>query len=293
MSRLWKILIWFMVGAWALFIAWIASPFPTEIILPLACPEPTQDCLVRYRAAGHVWSNRGDYEGAQKWYRLSADAGDPAAMFHLAWTYEQKGFASLKKAGVAWDNAFNEEKLSVRIRRFLTNLFSKEDMEAEIAAHTEDMQSNFAAASRWYEQAALKGFAPAMNNLGLLYANGLGVPKQDWNKAYEWSRKAADAGNPIGAMNAFIISANPDYKGAHPDSLSTTIDPGRSNAADLLYPTLERTELYGGLKEGEPYGLRQAAEENMPFEVTIRRPQVDASLPTFHRVPKQSFWPKW
>ena len=138
-----------------------------------------------------------------------------------------------------------------------------------------------------------KGFAPAMNNLGQLYANGLGI-QQDWTRAHEWSLKAADAGNPIGAMNAFIISANPDYKGTHPTNLPSSVDPGKSNATDLLEPTLERTELFGlPLNAERREAIRQAARSNVPLDITIGSLQADASVPRFERVPTQdSTWRK-
>ncbi|HMD54765.1 MAG TPA: tetratricopeptide repeat protein, partial [Phycisphaerae bacterium] len=46
----------------------------------------------------------------------------------------------------------------------------------------------------WYQKAADAGNVAAMNNLANLYANGLGV-KQDSPKANEWWQKAAEAGD--------------------------------------------------------------------------------------------------
>ena len=43
---------------------------------------------------------------------------------------------------------------------------------------------DFTEALRWWKEAARRGYAVSMNNIGLLYANGQGVP-QDYNEALE------------------------------------------------------------------------------------------------------------
>ena len=43
-----------------------------------------------------------------------------------------------------------------------------------------------------------------MNSLGVLYASGAGVPKDD-AQALIWYRKAADAGDPGGMRNLAIL----------------------------------------------------------------------------------------
>jgi TPR repeat protein len=50
-----------------------------------------------------------------------------------------------------------------------------------------------------YRKAAEAGDATAMNNIGLLYENGQGVP-QDYRQAMVWYRKAADGGNSSAAL---------------------------------------------------------------------------------------------
>ena len=48
-------------------------------------------------------------------------------------------------------------------------------------------------AMRWYRKAAEQGFAAAQHNLGFMYLNGRGVPKDD-REAVRWYRKAAEQG---------------------------------------------------------------------------------------------------
>lgn len=53
---------------------------------------------------------------------------------------------------------------------------------------------NYEEAMRWWKEAAKHGYPLAMNNLGLLFANGQGVAK-DPRKALAWWQRSADLGN--------------------------------------------------------------------------------------------------
>jgi hypothetical protein len=59
---------------------------------------------------------------------------------------------------------------------------------------------DYAEAIRWWKEAARRGYAVSMNNLGLAYANGHGV-KQDYQQALKWWEMAAEKGNGW-AMNS-------------------------------------------------------------------------------------------
>jgi uncharacterized protein len=74
------------------------------------------------------------------------------------------------------------------------------------------------AASEWYQKAADQNYAPAVNNLARLYADGRGV-KQDVPKAIELWSKAAEAGNVtarfnLGLQYAAGVGVNKDMKKA-------------------------------------------------------------------------------
>lgn len=56
------------------------------------------------------------------------------------------------------------------------------------------------AAAEWYQKAAEQSYAPALNNLARLYADGRGV-KQDVPKAIELWSKAAETGNTTARFN--------------------------------------------------------------------------------------------
>lgn len=55
-------------------------------------------------------------------------------------------------------------------------------------------------ALRWWKEAAKRGYTVSMNNIGLLYAGGDGV-KQDYAEAFKWWEMSAEHGDPW-AMNS-------------------------------------------------------------------------------------------
>ena len=57
---------------------------------------------------------------------------------------------------------------------------------------------------RPYAYAAEQGYAKAQNNLGLMYAKGQGVPK-DEAEAVRWCRKAAEQGNAQAQFNLGVM----------------------------------------------------------------------------------------
>ena len=58
----------------------------------------------------------------------------------------------------------------------------------------------------WYRKAADQGHAKAQYNLGFMYAKGEGVPKDD-QQAVSWYRKAADQGNASAQYNLGLMYA--------------------------------------------------------------------------------------
>jgi TPR repeat protein len=68
----------------------------------------------------------------------------------------------------------------------------------------------------WYRKAAEQGFALAENNLGVMYAKGLGVPRDD-AQALSWFRKAAEQG--FEAAEASIGISYEDGKGVAKDDV--------------------------------------------------------------------------
>jgi uncharacterized protein len=56
---------------------------------------------------------------------------------------------------------------------------------------------DYAEALKWFRLAGDQGIALAQNNLGAMYQNGYGVP-QNYAEALKWFQKAADQGNALG-----------------------------------------------------------------------------------------------
>ena len=67
--------------------------------------------------------------------------------------------------------------------------------------------NNFIAAVAQYQKSATQQYAPAQNNLGFMYENGLGVPK-DLRQANAWVRKAAENGDQTAQFGLGVVYEN-------------------------------------------------------------------------------------
>jgi uncharacterized protein len=74
-------------------------------------------------------------------------------------------------------------------------------------ANGQGVPQNYTEAVNWYRKAADQGQAAAQYNLGVLYANGQGVP-QNYTEAMNWFRKAADQGQAEAQHNLGLMYAN-------------------------------------------------------------------------------------
>ena len=86
-------------------------------------------------------------------------------------------------------------------------------------AQGEGVPQDYVEAVKWYRLAAEQSYAKAQNNLGVMYANGRGV-KQDYAEAVKWYRRAAvqgyaDAQYNLGVMYAKGHGVKQDYVQAH------------------------------------------------------------------------------
>jgi uncharacterized protein len=71
-------------------------------------------------------------------------------------------------------------------------------------ANGEGVPQNYAEAMKWYRLAADQGNAAAQNNVGFMYANGIGAP-QNYAEAMKWLRLAADQRNAPGEYNLGVM----------------------------------------------------------------------------------------
>ena len=111
-----------------------------------------------------------DYVEAVKWYRLSADQGNPDAQYKLGSMYEHN--EAVVPGGI------------VPAKRGLaSSIYDKEGADTQ----------QYAEAAKWYRRSAEQGNADAQYAFGRLYENGTGVD-QDHVEAYKWFNLAADKG---------------------------------------------------------------------------------------------------
>jgi hypothetical protein len=65
----------------------------------------------------------------------------------------------------------------------------------------------FSQAFKWYTKAANQGYAPAQNNLGAMYRDGVGV-NQDNAQAKNWFDKACENGQQESCNNFRNLNQN-------------------------------------------------------------------------------------
>ena len=100
----------------------------------------------------------------------------------------------------------------------------------------------------WYRKAADQGYAPAQHNLGVAYADGMGVP-QNLTEALRWLRKAHAQGvEEVAEMIEKVLWAQRQQQGAaaaasppKPVSASSSSSPSSSPSI----PIGTRVELHG------------------------------------------------
>jgi len=109
-------------------------------------------------------------------------------------------------------------------------------------------EKNYQKASTLFKEAAKQGYAPAEENLGNMYLNGLGVSRDDDKAAY-WYKKAAEQGNAaaeanLGSMYVYGLGVPKDYTKAV-YWFKKAAEQGNATAkANLEY--LELAHLFGG-----------------------------------------------
>lgn len=257
-------------GAALLFV-----PEVTEKQVELTCSmtAPSEGCQSRMTAMGHVWSIKGRLDRAAIWYQRAAEAGDPVAMFHLAWIYDTNG-ASLAGGLVRQFEALDMDVPQADRAR-----------ERETAARRHE---NFQRAAEWYRKSADKGFTPAMNNLAQLYLLGqFGAP--NYAEALRLHLRAAQAGNPVAAMNvslAFRTGQGVAVDRAQAQKWAIFVPP--ADAPEIGSLAMKRTKLYGSdLGSREAAVLRGALKEKAPVTANFQPLKPDSRIPTFSQVQRE------
>lgn len=95
---------------------------------------------------------------------------------------------------------------------------AQHDLAAIYTAGRGSVKQNYEKAAFWFGKAARQGISNAQYNLGVLYQQGLGVPR-DMKEAIKWYRSAADLGHPEARYNLGI---------AYIEGVGVPYDPARA-----------------------------------------------------------------
>jgi len=131
-----------------------------------------------------------DYAKAADLYRKSAAQGNAKAMYNLGFMYHKaQGMPQDDATALQWMQKSAEAGLPAA------------ELWVGLAYYNGDSgtKQDYAAAAKWLKLAAAQtgspaSSGPAANVLGVMYANGYGVPK-DESQALAWFMKSADEGN--------------------------------------------------------------------------------------------------
>jgi TPR repeat protein len=130
---------------------------------------------------------------AEKWIRRAAEQGDTQAQFWLGYGYEENWFGAVDiQEAIKWYRRAAEG--------------GNPDAQVELGQRYENgegLERNYTLAAEWYRKAAehvpnLGGAFQGRNHLGLLYLEGLGVPR-DYVQAYFWFSLDGEEGNAADA----------------------------------------------------------------------------------------------
>ena len=147
-----------------------------------------------YNAIGRCyfkgWEGKKDYKIAIGYFRTAVEMGWYEAFANLAIMYRQ-GF------GVPKDTE-RADKLEKQAHILLKQAAEGGDAFAQfnlglVYANGQGVPQNFNTAVKWFNRAAEKGHAQAQHNLGFMYKYGLGIP-QDYETAFKWLTRAAEQG---------------------------------------------------------------------------------------------------
>jgi TPR repeat protein len=124
-----------------------------------------------------------DYDQAVKWYRLAMQHGSIKAEYNLGLAYSHGD-------GVAMDQSAALRYFTLAANDGLPQ--AQTELADEYGAQA---PPDFLKASKYYREAAIQGYAPAEERLGILYAYGDGV-LEDHITAYAWLTLAYDNAFP-------------------------------------------------------------------------------------------------
>jgi TPR repeat protein len=166
-----------------------------------------------------------DYQRAKEWYERAAVAGDAGAMNNLGKLYrdgegvrrdDQQAKEWYEKAAAGGNEWAEYDLCALEARERYEKATAAGDAHAmnnlgELYRDGEGVPKDYQKATQWYEKAAAAGCAKAMTNLGRMYEWGQGVPEDD-NKAREWYEKASAGGDAEARRRLKSLEAGSRYQ---------------------------------------------------------------------------------
>ena len=158
-----------------------------------------EEYLAAFMELGNLYFNgeyvEKDLEKAFQYYCKGAELGDQAAKLSLAKFYEEGLVVekNLKKAKALYQEAYD---------LYYEKAVTEDDKEAQSrlgdfyfkGMPLIGLDKDYTQAAEWFEKSAKNGLDHAQNNLGIMYAFGIGVG-QNYEKAFYWYSLAAERMN--------------------------------------------------------------------------------------------------
>lgn len=178
--------------------------------------------------------DKGDYATALKLYRTLADRGDSGAQYAIGRMYAKgQGVPKDPPEAMKWFDKANEQSKALQAynrsdfataRKIFEPLAEKGQALAEyilglMYANGQGMPESYTEGLKWLQKAAEQGEAKAQFSVGVIYFKGYGMAANP-AEAFKWYRRAADQGNApalynLGAMYAKGQTVPQDVVRAH------------------------------------------------------------------------------
>ena len=155
---------------------------------------------------GNEYYNQGDYEDANKWYKLAGEAGYDWGWYYLAYNYR-------KGNGVEKD----DDKAMELYKRAYNIGGNAAGHSADLIGLIYDNRGDYEDANKWYELAVEAGYDWGWNHLAYNYFTGNGVEKDD-DKAMELYKKAYELNGEAAGKSAYALGLIYDNRDDYEDA---------------------------------------------------------------------------
>jgi TPR repeat protein len=194
----------------------LAAVLMQVLIVAAASAGPYEDAQQAY--------DKRDYASALRLYRRLAQRGNPKAQEALGGMYSRgEGVAQDKVEALVWFNMADAERTGLRAYnkgdyptalRIFRPLAKRGQVLAEYViglmyANGQGLPQDYHKTMQWHRKAAEQGEAKAQFSVGILYFKGLGT-KVDHAEALKWYRRAANQGDPAAQYNLGAMYAKGD-----------------------------------------------------------------------------------